>query len=110
MRLFDEQRGIGDGMDARLYSAGEQFAALFACSAYTDFVFFWALAIKRMKGHTAGLTTLLIALVLAVFVYGMPAQQAVMSASQGAVYGLLPIGWIIVTSVFVQAYGENRPI
>lgn len=63
--------------------------------------FFWALAIKRMKGHTAGLTTLLIALVLAVFVYGMPAQQAVMSASQGAVYGLLPIGWIIVTSVFL---------
>lgn len=63
--------------------------------------FFWALAIKRMKGHTAGLTTLLIALVLSVFVYGMPAQQAVMSASQGAVYGLLPIGWIIVTSVFL---------
>ncbi|MCY9351574.1 L-lactate permease LutP [Bacillus licheniformis] len=63
--------------------------------------FFWALAIKRMKGHTAGLTTFLIALVLAVFVYGMPAQQAVMSASQGAVYGLLPIGWIIVTSVFL---------
>ncbi|WP_242662976.1 lactate permease LctP family transporter [Bacillus paralicheniformis] len=27
--------------------------------------------------------------------------QAVMSASQGAVYGLLPIGWIIVTSVFL---------
>ncbi|MBU8785620.1 MULTISPECIES: L-lactate permease LutP [Bacillus] len=63
--------------------------------------FFWALAIKRMKGHTAGLTTLLIALVLAVFVYGMPAEKAVMSASQGAVYGLLPIGWIIVTSVFL---------
>ncbi|MCY7768816.1 L-lactate permease LutP [Bacillus haynesii] len=63
--------------------------------------FFWALAIKRMKGHTAGVTTLLIALVLAVFVYGMPAHQAVMSASQGAVYGLLPIGWIIVTSVFL---------
>ena len=27
--------------------------------------------------------------------------KAVMSASQGAVYGLLPIGWIIVTSVFL---------
>ncbi|MGG0836077.1 L-lactate permease [Bacillus paralicheniformis] len=63
--------------------------------------FFWALAIKRMKGYTAGVTTLLIALALAVFVYGMPAHQAVMSASQGAVYGLLPIGWIIVTSVFL---------
>ncbi|WP_195201868.1 L-lactate permease [Bacillus paralicheniformis] len=63
--------------------------------------FFWALAIKRMKGHTAGVSTLLIALALSVFVYGMPAHQAVMSASQGAVYGLLPIGWIIVTSVFL---------
>ncbi|WFA04674.1 L-lactate permease LutP [Bacillus sp. HSf4] len=63
--------------------------------------FFWALAVKRMKGHMAGLTTLLIALALAVFVYGMPAEKAVMSASQGAVYGLLPIGWIIITSVFL---------
>ncbi|MDA7027374.1 L-lactate permease [Bacillus sp. CLL-7-23] len=63
--------------------------------------FFWALAIKRMKGHTAGSTTLLITVVLAIFIYGMPAEKAVMSATQGAVYGLLPIGWIIVTSVFL---------
>ncbi|AXN37817.1 L-lactate permease [Peribacillus butanolivorans] len=63
--------------------------------------FFWALTIKRMKGYIAGLTTLLVALAVAVFVYGMPAGKAVMSASQGAVYGLLPIGWIIITSVFL---------
>ncbi|ALC91193.1 lactate permease [Bacillus sp. FJAT-18017] len=63
--------------------------------------FFWALAIKRMKGHVAGLTTLLIAIVLAVFAYKMPAGLAVMSATQGAVYGILPIGWIIITSVFL---------
>lgn len=63
--------------------------------------FFWALAIKRMKGYTAGLATLGIALVIAVLVYRMPAEKALMSATQGAVYGLLPIGWIIVTSVFL---------
>lgn len=63
--------------------------------------FFWALAIKRMKGHTAGLTTLLISIILAVAVYGMPSEKAIMSATQGALYGLLPIGWIIVTSVFL---------
>ncbi|MEC2333835.1 L-lactate permease LutP [Bacillus subtilis] len=62
--------------------------------------FFWALAIKRMKGYTAGLATLGIALIIAVLVYRMPAEKALMSATQGAVYGLLPIGWIIVTSVF----------
>ncbi|MDQ1000687.1 lactate permease [Neobacillus niacini] len=63
--------------------------------------FFWALAIKRMKGYIAGLTTLLLALVLAVFAFKMPAVTAVMSATQGAVYGVLPIGWIIITSVFL---------
>ncbi|MCY8236179.1 L-lactate permease LutP [Bacillus inaquosorum] len=63
--------------------------------------FFWALAIKRMKGYTAGLSTLGIALVIAVLVYRMPAEKALMSATQGAVYGILPIGWIIVTSVFL---------
>jgi lactate permease len=63
--------------------------------------FFWALAIKRMKGHIAGLTTLLVALLLAVIAYRMPAGMAIMSATQGAVYGVLPIGWIIITSVFL---------
>jgi lactate permease len=63
--------------------------------------FFWALAIKRMKGHLAGLTTLLVALILAVVAFKMPAQIAVMSATQGAVYGILPIGWIIISSVFL---------
>jgi lactate permease len=63
--------------------------------------FFWALAIKRMKGHIAGLTTLLIALIVAVIAFKMPAGMAVMSATQGAVYGILPIGWIIITSVFL---------
>ncbi|MGI8386179.1 L-lactate permease [Robertmurraya sp. P23] len=63
--------------------------------------FFWALAIKRMKGYVAGLSTLAIALVVAVVAFKMPAGMAIMSASQGAVYGLLPIGWIIITSVFL---------
>ncbi|MED4268968.1 L-lactate permease [Geobacillus stearothermophilus] len=63
--------------------------------------FFWALAVKRMKGHVAGLTTLLLAVVLAIIAYRMPAGKAVMSVTQGAVYGLLPIGWIIITSVFL---------
>lgn len=63
--------------------------------------FFWALAVKKMKGYIAGLTTLLLALVLAVVAFNVPAGTAFMSATQGAVYGLLPIGWIIIASVFL---------
>lgn len=65
------------------------------------FYFFWALAIKRMKGYMAGLTTLLIALIISVIAFKMPVPIAFLSAFQGAVYGMLPIGWIIVTSVFL---------
>jgi lactate permease len=63
--------------------------------------FFWALAIKRMKGHIAGLTALLVALVVAVVAFKVPAGMAFMSATQGAVFGILPIGWIIIASVFL---------
>lgn len=63
--------------------------------------FFWALAIKKMRGHTAGLSTLALALILAILVFEVPVASAIMAATQGAVYGLLPIGWIIIASVFL---------
>ena len=63
--------------------------------------FFWALAIKKMKGYIAGLTTLILALVIAILAFNVPITTAVASASQGAMYGIIPIGWIIVTSVFL---------
>jgi lactate permease len=43
--------------------------------------FFWALTIKRMKGVYAGLSTLLISIIVAVFAYQMPTSMAVMSAA-----------------------------
>lgn len=65
------------------------------------FFLFWALAIKRMKGHVAGLVTLLIAIIDVVLVYKMPIGTAVSSTALGAVNGLFPIGWIIITAVFL---------
>lgn len=63
--------------------------------------FFWALAIKKMKGYIAGLTTLLLVTTLAIIAFKVPFLTAVASASQGAMYGIIPIGWIILTSVFL---------
>lgn len=62
---------------------------------------FWALIIRRMKGYKASMLTLLLALLLAVFVYKMPVYLAVMSAVHGALYGLFPICWIIIGAVFL---------
>jgi len=63
--------------------------------------FFVALTALRLKGHVAAAITLLLALGVAVFAYGMPAQQALAAAGFGFAYGLWPIAWIIVTAVFL---------
>ncbi|MEM5329483.1 lactate permease LctP family transporter [Paraburkholderia sp. JHI2823] len=63
--------------------------------------FFVALAGLRMKGHVAAAITLLLALAVAIFEYGMPVRQALTSAGFGFAYGIWPIAWIIVTAVFL---------
>lgn len=62
---------------------------------------FYALAVKRMKGHHAGLITLLIANVVAIAAFKMPASFSLVSTGYGMIYGLFPIGWIIITAVFL---------
>ncbi|MCG5074172.1 lactate permease LctP family transporter [Paraburkholderia tagetis] len=63
--------------------------------------FFIALAGLRLKGHVAAAITLVLALGVAIFEYGMPVRQALVSAGFGFAYGLWPIAWIIVTAVFL---------
>jgi lactate permease len=60
-----------------------------------------ALAFFHVKAHMAALLGLASALAVAIFVYGMPARMAGMSAVYGALFGLLPIGWIILNAIFV---------
>lgn len=62
---------------------------------------FWALAVKRMKGHIAGVTTVILAVLVAIFGYGMPAKLALLSTGYGMLYGLFPIAWIVVTAVYL---------
>src|SRR5512137_2320565 len=60
-----------------------------------------ALAFFHVKAHWAAVLGLASAWAVAVFVYGMPARMATMSAVNGALFGLLPIGWIILNAIFV---------
>ena len=62
---------------------------------------FWALIIRKMKGYLASLFTVLIAVVLAIIIYGMPVKLALASTLHGALYGLLPICWVIIGAMFL---------
>lgn len=62
---------------------------------------FWALAIKKMKGHKASLLGTGIAIIIAIGVYGMPVKLALLSTFNGVLYGLFPICWIIITVIYL---------
>ncbi len=59
------------------------------------------LAGVKMKGHTAGIITLIVGTLIAVGVYGMPVGAAVSADLLGGFTGLWPIGLIIVSAVFL---------
>ncbi|WP_395730330.1 L-lactate permease [Prosthecobacter sp.] len=59
------------------------------------------LAFWHVRAQLAAGAGLLTALGIAVLVYGMPAGLAGMAAVNGAVFGLFPIGWIVLNAMFV---------
>ena len=62
--------------------------------------FFLMLLVAKTPAYLAGLTSLVVALGLAVFAFEMPAKLALLSATQGATYGLFPIVWIVVMALW----------
>jgi lactate permease len=59
------------------------------------------LAFWHVRAHLAALVALATALGVAIFVYGMPAPLAFAAAANGAAFGLLPIGWLILNAIFI---------
>ena len=64
-------------------------------------VVFVFLGLLKTKAHIAGLAGLAAAILVAIFAFGMPVKLSLLAASQGAVYGLFPIMWIVVTAIWL---------
>jgi lactate permease len=59
------------------------------------------LAFAHVRAHWAALVGLAASLMIAIAIYGMPSKLALAAAANGAAFGLLPIGWIILGAIFV---------
>ncbi len=59
------------------------------------------LAFCGVRAHWAALAGLAVVLCAAVLVYHMPLSMALAAGTYGALYGLLPIGWIVLNVVFL---------
>ena len=63
--------------------------------------FLACLVVFKMKGYQAGFLTVLLAAIIAIVGYGMPAQLVGASFVQGFTNGMWPIAWIIVAAIFL---------
>lgn len=84
-------------------------AVLSTCIAVLPIVVLLAsIALLNIRIHLAALLGLVIALLIAMGVYRMPATAAGAAAIFGAAYGLFPIGWLLLNVMFMYQLTVKR--
>jgi lactate permease len=70
-----------------------------ALAALPILVLLVSLGLLRLSAWKSGLLGLLAALLVAIFLHGMPVRLALTSTAYGAAFGLFPIAWIVFWAV-----------
>ncbi|RDU56402.1 L-lactate permease [Helicobacter sp. MIT 00-7814] len=63
--------------------------------------FFVCLVGFKLKGYSAAFLSVVLASLVAVFAYDMPILKVLYSLLYGVLFGLYPIGWIIIAAIFL---------
>jgi lactate permease len=59
------------------------------------------IASNKVKAHVAAVTALVVANLIAIFIFTMPAGMSLRATVLGAVTGFFPIGWIVLNVMFL---------
>ena len=59
------------------------------------------IASGKVKAHIAAVVALIVANIIAIFIYTMPAAMSVKASLLGVVVGFFPIGWIVLNVIFL---------
>lgn len=70
-------------------------------AAFPLLLLFVMLGVLRVTAWVASVVSLALAIVLAIFVYGMPLGQALLAGTEGAAFGFFPILWIVINAIWV---------
>ena len=84
-----------------LNHVGGSLALSALCAAIPLLTLFVLLGGLRLKAWLAGLISLVVALLVAIVLFAMPAGQAVLAATEGAAFGFFPILWIVINAIWV---------
>src|SRR6188768_380633 len=86
---------------SQLYDPFGNRAVSTAVAALPVLTLFFVLVALKKRVWIAALSGFLVAVTLALFVFGMPAALVATSAVHGVVFGLMRIAWIVVGSIFL---------
>jgi len=78
------------------------------CAAIPIVVLLGSLALFRIAAHWAAILGLVSALAVATLVFGMPWELAGNSALLGGLFGLLPIGWIVLNIILLYQLTKEK--
>jgi lactate permease len=84
-----------------LNPVGDSLALSALCAAVPLLTLFVLLGGLRLKAWLAGVISLVVALVVAIVLFGMPADQALLAGTEGAAFGFFPILWIVINAIWV---------
>ena len=84
-----------------LNPVGDSLALSALCAAVPLLTLFVLLGGLRLKAWLAGLISLVVALLVAIVLFGMPAGQALLAGTEGAAFGFFPILWIVINAIWV---------
>jgi lactate permease len=71
------------------------------CAAIPLVTLFVLLGGLRIKAWIAGVISLVVSIVIAVALFGMPVGQALLAGGEGAAFGFFPILWIVINAIWV---------
>ncbi len=84
-----------------LQAVGGSLTASALCAVIPLAVLFVLLGGLKVRAWVSGLIALLVAVVDAVVLFGMPVGQSISAALDGALFGFFPILWIVINAVWV---------
>ncbi|MBM3992739.1 MAG: L-lactate permease [Planctomycetes bacterium] len=87
----------------RIFGSEIPFSAVISTifAALPVLVLFWLLVPQRWLASNAGAAGAIVALLIAIGIYGMPWDKALWSFGYGVGFGLLPVGWTIFNAMWL---------
>ncbi len=82
-------------------AVADSLAVSALCALLPLAVLFLMLGGLKIRAWVSGLASLLVAILVAVVLFGMPVGQSLSAAADGALFGFFPILWIVINAVWI---------